>query len=65
MERIGCIPTPYLGVRNWNFSEDRDKWAVDLIVFEDIIPDSDIQIQYGLRIYNRSDEKLVNQTSRP
>ena len=62
MEHIGCIPTLYLGVRNWNFSEDCDIWVVDSIVFDDIIPDGDILIQYGLRIYNCSDEKLVNNT---
>jgi hypothetical protein len=64
VERIGRIPTPYLGVRNWNFSEDSDIWVADFIAFDDVIPDGDILIQYGLRIYNRSDEKLVNHTSR-
>jgi hypothetical protein len=33
-------------------------------VFDDIIPDSEVLIQYGLRKYNRGDEKLVNHTSR-
>ena len=33
------------------------------IVFDDVIPDSDVLIQYGLRIYNRGDEKLVNHAS--
>ena len=57
MERIGRIPTPYLGVRNWNFSEDSDIRVADFIAFDDTIFDGDVLIQYGLRIYNRSDDR--------